>query len=413
MNILFLVTESTSANGICCKAIMNEFQKKGASVYCITNKEANLKDDNFSENGINYFTVRPRTIYAINSFILANKAKKPLFCKLLKAFNFLINKIKLFLIYPIWPLVSPLYTNRMLKLAKNICKENNIDVIVPVYSQVDTLIVANNLKKENPEIKYVPYFLDSFSGGSGPKMFSTEWIFNRGIKWERKLLPSADKIVMMESARKHYDLKCKSEEYYPKIQYMDLPLFENREYTQEKNEDITILYAGTLPVGVRSPKFFLEAFTRIDDDRLKLKFVGDDSSPDLAYFSERDERITYSGRCTHKEVLELEKHATIFLNIGNTLTNMTPSKIFEYLSWNKPIISTMPIDNEPSACYLEKFPLALLLNEKDLSVDEAAEIIKKFIDENYDKKVSEEFLNETFKNNMPQSFVDLVYNEVL
>ena len=57
MNILFLVTESTSANGICCKAIMNEFQKKGASVYCIINKEAGLKVDKYSENGVNFFTV--------------------------------------------------------------------------------------------------------------------------------------------------------------------------------------------------------------------------------------------------------------------------------------------------------------------------------------------------------------------
>lgn len=410
MNILFLVTESTSANGICCKAIMKEFVKKGDSVYCVTNKEADLKKDEFSENGVKFFTIRARTIYAINSFILANNSKKPVLCKFLKIFNFLINKVKLLLIYPIWPLVSPLYVKRMYKTAKNICKERNIDVIVPVYSQIDTLIVANRLKKENHGIKFIPYFLDSFSGGYGPKMFSAEWIFKRGLRWERKLLPDADKIVMMESAKNHYDSKCKGEEYYKKIQYLDLPLFENREYKQEKSDYITIFYAGSLPYSVRSPKFFLEAFTKIENDRLKLNFVGDESSADLKYYSALDKRITYSGRCSHNEVIELEKNATIFLNIGNTLTNMTPSKIFEYLSWNKPIISTMPIDNEPSACYLEKYPLALLLKEKELTVDEAAEIISKFINENYDKKVSQEFLAETYKNNMPKSFIELVYS---
>lgn len=410
MNILFLVTESTSANGICCKAIMNEFIKKGDSVFCITNKEADLKENEFLENGVRFFTVRPRTIYAINSFILANNAKKPLICKFLKLFNFVINKFKLFLIYPIWPLVSPLYVRRINKIAKSVCEKQNIDVIVPIYSQVDTLIVANKLKCKNPKIKYIPYFLDSFSGGYGPKMFSTDWIFKRGLKWERRLLPSADKIVMMESARKHYDAKCSNEDFNKKIQYLDLPLFEHREYVQEKSDEIKILYAGALPVSVRSPKFFLEAFTRIKDERLKLTFVGDDSSADLKYYSSIDNRITYFGRCSHNEVIELEKNATIFLNIGNNLTNMTPSKIFEYLSWNKPIISTMPIDNEPSAYYLEKFPLALLLNEKNLSFDEAALIIKRFIDENYDKKVPSDFLNETFKNNMPKSFLELVYS---
>ena len=54
MNILFLVTESTSANGICCKAIMNEFVKNGDSVYCVTNKEANLKKMNFLKMALSF-----------------------------------------------------------------------------------------------------------------------------------------------------------------------------------------------------------------------------------------------------------------------------------------------------------------------------------------------------------------------
>lgn len=410
MNILFLVTESMSANGICCKAIMREFSKNGDNVFCVTNKEANLKKDEFIEDSVNYYTVRPRTIYAINSFILENSKKKPLLCKLLKRFNFIINKIKLLMIYPIWPLVSPLYANRMLKKAEKICRENKIECIVPVYSQVDTLIVAHKIKNKNNKIKYIPYFLDSFSGGYGPKMFSDEWIFKRGVKWERKLLDNSDKIVMMESAKKHYDSKCLNEEYYKKITYLDLPLFEEREYNSEKSDLINILYAGTLPNSVRSPKFFLESFIKIKNDKIRLRFVGDDSSPDLKYYSSIDSRITYSGRCSHSEVLKLEKDATIFLNIGNTLTNMTPSKIFEYLSWNKPIISTMPIKNEPGSFYLEKFPLALLLDEQDLTTDEAAILIENFIIENCGKRVSPEFLCETYKSNMPQSFVELVLN---
>jgi hypothetical protein len=241
-------------------------------------------------------------------------------------------------------------------------------------------------------------------------MFSTEWIFRRGVKWERKLLDNSDKIVMMESARKHYDSKCINEEYYKKITYLDLPLFEERVYNSEKSDFINILYAGTLPNSVRSPKFFLESFVKIKNDKLRLHFVGDDSSTDLKYYSSIDNRITYSGRCSHNEVLKLEKDATVFLNIGNTLTNMTPSKIFEYLSWNKPIISTMPIKNEPGSYYLEKFPLALLLDEQELTTEEASVLIEKFVIENCDKKVSPEFLCETYKSNMPQSFVELVLN---
>lgn len=412
MNILFLVTESKSANGICTKAIMNEFLKKGDNVFCITNKEANLKNNSFKEDNISFFTVRPRIIYAINSYVLENSNSKPLLCRFLKIFNFVINKIKLLIAYPTWPLVSPLYSRRLYKRALKVFDENAIDCVVPVYSQVDTLIAASKLKRNNPNLMYVPYFLDSFSGGSGPKMFSREWIFKRGIKWERKLLKNADQIIMMESARNHYDNKCSNEEYFKKIKYLDLPLYEKRDVPNNnlENGDITILYAGTLPQGVRSPRFFLEAFNKIKNKNLKLVFVGDDSSADLKHFSELDERITYSGRLPHRDILEREKNAIIFLNIGNTLTNMTPSKIFEYLSWNKPIISTLPIENEPSAIYLEKFPHALLLKEYEISVDEASKLIEEFIENYKFKKASQEYMDETYKNNMPQTFVEAIYS---
>ncbi|WP_159459808.1 glycosyltransferase [Scatolibacter rhodanostii] len=412
--ILFLVNELESANGICCKAVMDELVMHGMQIHCISNREYHMKKE-FLENEIHFYTVKSRLTYRIDSYI-NHKVLPHFWNRILSAFKFAINKMKLLLTYPIWPLIAPSYTSRIYRKAKKICREEKINYIIPVYTQIDTLIAANLVKRKMLEITYIPYFLDSLSGGYGPKIFSKNWLVKRGLKWERILLNKADKIIAMESSKEHHKEYSVDENYYNKFVFLDIPLLKKPRFnlaTKQHDSKIkTIVYVGTLPEGIRSPKYFLKLFAQLTNLNWQLWFIGTDQCGLLNAAAAKDPRIHIVGRCTHQQALEYEAQADILLNIGNTNPSMTPSKIFEYMSWGQKIVSTYPAKDDPSNMYLKKYPNALLLDESDTNYLKTAETLVKFIENSDLVNISQDQLTDTFYKNTPSAFVEAIMKEV-
>ena len=400
MNILLIVTELNSANGICTQSVMREMISRGHTVFCLTNREKH--GDLGSE--IRYSYVKPRLVYR-----LLNGSNNK---KIVKTIGWFLNKIKLAIAYPTWPLISPLYSQRIYRSAKKICKHNRIDMIIPIYTQIDTLIAANRIKKEMPGIYYVPYFLDSFSGGYGTKCFSKEWTIRRGIKWEEKLLPLADKIVMMESSRSHYERYCSEKSYFHKIVFSDLPLISKPNEIVAQNKDsgiIELLYIGSIPVHIRDPKPFLEVFRQTKNERYRLSIIGTSTCDDmLSEYANSDSRIIICGPISHDEAMKRVANADILVNFGNNIKEMTPSKIFEYMSYGKPIISTMPISEEPSASYLRKYPGSCLLEYENIDYELEAAKLEEWIDKSIGKKMDFSVVEALFSKNKPTHFCDAV-----
>lgn len=409
MKFLFIVNESESANGVCTKAVMRLLAKDN-EVICITNREYGYLKE-FEEDFIKYFTIVPRLVCKIESYMCHTKIspKNRVLCRFIMQ---ILNKAKLAFSIFSWPLISPLYTSRIYRKAHEICKEKNIDVIVPVYTQIDTLIAATLIKKIYPNIEYIPYFLDSFSGGYGPRYFTEKQIRNRGLKWEKKLLSNADYIIFMESSRKHHERYSKNMPYYHKIRFFDLPLLFTYDNVPENqlldNSTYNIVYVGSLPSGIRSPEYILKVFSLIKNEKFNLYFIGDENCQILKNAASMDKRIHIFGKCSHKKALQFEQQADILLNLGNSNPNMTPSKIFEYMSFGKPIISTMNIDNESSSQYLKYYPICLVLDERTCSYENAALQIEEFIFNNKEKKINFNEIQNRFYKNSPECVVDFL-----
>lgn len=400
MNILLLVTELNSANGICTQSVMREMVSRGHTVYCLTNHEKHGDLD----KAIRYCYVKPRLVYR-----LLNGSDDR---KIAKTIGLFLNKVKLAISYPTWPLISPLYARRIYRAAKAICQENHIDMIIPIYTQIDTLIAANRIKKEMPDIRYIPYFLDSLSGGYGPKRFSKEWVIRRGIKWEEKLLPSADKIVMMESSRSHYEKYCSKKPYFTKIFFSDLPLISQPKdlmVPKQTSDIIELLYIGSIPAHIRNPEPFLKVFQQTKNERYRLSIVGTSTCGEvLSEYAESDSRIVLCDPISHDEAMKRVADAAILVNLGNNIKEMTPSKIFEYMSYGKPIISTMPISDEPSASYLRHYPISYLMEYKDIDYEIEAVKMEEWIDKNIGKRIDFSSIEKLFSKNTPAHFCDVV-----
>ena len=75
------------------------------------------------------------------------------------------------------------------------------------------------------------------------------------------------------------------------------------------------------------------------------------------------------------------------INLGNRCTNQTPSKIFDYISAGKPIVNIHPLENDTAKRYLERYPLALNILEKESLDPQDVKAFADFCEANYQKSV--------------------------
>ena len=398
MKIVVVALQSLSANGLCAKAVIDELTRRDHDVVWVCNREINNIGDLPS---VYYVRIKPRCI----DHLLARFEGNRLATKIVIT----ANRVGMLRAMSSWPLISKRYSKRVSRAVAAVSFD--ADVVIGAYTQIDAVIASHEAKKSNPRLRFIAWFLDSFTGGHGPRILDAEEIERRGKRWNRQLLENADAVVAMESSKSFHEEHCSDEPWFDKLCFLDLPLLDvnkalDLQPNNETNKTKTIVYAGTLPEGIRSPEFFINVLSFIPDESLHVLFVGDETNRALIEACARDGRIEIRGRVSHEEVSRFLASADYLLTLGNRLVNMTPSKIFEYMAFRKPIIATYPIDSEPSLPYLERYGNALVLDERgDPSV--AATKLAEFLDADHEPIALDE-LKAKFWNNTPSAFCDLV-----
>lgn len=394
-----------SANGVCSDNVIQQLISEGHHVTVLANAVEGIPT-RIIDGNLSVERVKQRRYLRLLEKASNCAEEHPRYSAFLKRAAWIINKAQLFFSAPIWPIVSPATVYRFSKAAVRLQKEHGFDTVVSVYTPLEALLAGYSVKKKYPKIKFVPYFLDSLSGGYGPKHFSKSTIIKRGLKIEKKLFAMADIIILMKSSESHQlDY---NHEFIQKFRFLDIPMLlrGNEKQTTPKNkEKVKMLFVGSICRSVRNPRTLLSALSVLQGDRIYCEFIGNVDCP--AEFDELKslfgERLTLTGFMRHDLLQAKIQEADILLNIGNLITTMVPSKIFEYMSYGKPIISSFDIENEPSAHYLKKYPLTLLLDSK-VSATENSALISDFIKESVGKSVSYDELKENFYNNTPAAF---------
>lgn len=398
MKIVVVALQSLSANGLCAKAVIDELTKRGHDVVWVCNREVSDSSDLPS---VYYVRIKPRCI----DILLARFEGNRMATKIAIA----VNRVGMLRALRSWPLISKRYSKRVSRAVA--AASLNADVVIGTYTQIDAIIASHEAKKSNPRLRFIAWYLDSFTGGHGPRFLDAEEIEQRGKRWNRQLLENADAVVAMESSRRFHEEHCCDEPWFDKLRFLDLPLLDINEtlglpLNAEPSKTKIIVYAGTLPEGIRSPEFFINVLSFIPDESIRVLFVGDETNRTLIEARAKDGRIEMRGRVPHKEASRLLASADFLLTLGNRLANMTPSKIFEYMALRKPIIATYPIDSEPSLPYLERYGDALMLDERGDPSTAAAQLVG-YLDADH-KPISFDELKTKFWNNTPSAFCDLV-----
>jgi len=297
------------------------------------------------------------------------------------------------------------YLKEYAKTIKYIVEEKNIDVIIsvsmPFLSHKAVLAYLGKCKKEKRP-KWIAYMIDAYSQKVGADNV------NEKIKDEMIVLNKADKTILLSVLQSGYN-KAPFDKYKEKMEYMLLPLFNldetNKELPQSaiaKDGFVDCVFAGTLYDETSPLAFFCDFVRAINDSKIRFHFLGKIYPNNLNMLKklqdETNSEIVIYGFMPYDFAQQAIKEADVVINIGNSSIYQIPSKIFQYMSLIKPILTFYRIKDDTALPYLEKYPMAFNIFEESGSLEpEQLEEAKQFIFGKHDSKVSRNDLKEIYK----------------
>lgn len=302
--------------------------------------------------------------------------------------------------------------NEFFDVTKKVIKEEKIDTVICTFLPIESLHVGKEVKKIYPKVRTVAYMLDSFSGGFLPRFLPIKLTLRKKLNWEKDILENYNEIILMESSRQHHELYSKKENWYQKARYLDVPAFtrctETKVYKADKSEEIVMCFVGTISDDVRTPYTFLKIMSYIKDIKVHIIFVGNNTCKHLnQYLFDSDTvKVDFLGEMKYEDAQEIVKKSDILINFGNINSNLVPSKIFEYMSYGKPIISTYTSLDDTSLTYLRKYPVVFFIYEHDSNYADCASKLKEFILECSNQIIEPSYMEKILYKNTPRAFYD-------
>lgn len=301
------------------------------------------------------------------------------------------------------------------KKVTRLVAENNMDIVVPVSQSIECVGSVLAVVRKNPDIKFMPYFLDPFS--TSPFNLSRK---ARETRLEAEIYERCVKTVLtneMYEENKENSFK----NYLQKMEPLSFPNVQKLCSTPAEDDIvfdkryINCVYVGFLYSDIRSTKFFFGLLKSCGNNDIVFHLIGGRDGLDADLEDAKHilgKRLIIHGKVSGQAAVNALLNADVLINIGNNVTNMVPSKIFEYISAGKPIVNTYKSPGCPTLKYTEKYPLCLdLLENQDIS-DGLVEEFEKFCVENKEKSMSYEYVEALYAEHTVES-VGMRFYEIL
>ena len=368
MKYIFLVGDiHSSATSICGYKVCKELSLRGNTIYVVSVGQEEKTAVSLDGKLVTY-ELSPRLFFRV---VYRFRQSKNVFLRLLSSFFLLVNRILIQIktIVSIKPWLSRenLYEKKVREIISEVGK---VDIIIAMVQPLESLIAANKIWKDF-KIPYSAYMLDAIYGNNGVRFLPNSIYKRKSLYFENKYLSDAKSIYMVETMADLYSkLNRNRYTYINNIHYVGIPLLApvSINLTDKKtllvDSGISILFVGTMPKRIRDPHFTIKLMEGLASWKVNFYIIGrSDHMSEINRAINRSSNIKFLGYVPHDKILHYLKEADILLNIGNSFANMIPSKIFEYMSYGKPIISTSKIPNDPCKKYLGHYEKSIVINE--------------------------------------------------
>lgn len=291
-------------------------------------------------------------------------------------------------------------------------KSRAIDLIIPISFPFEGLVSASNYKKKHNDVSLIPYLFDPFTDNVSLHRFS--WLKairnKKHYQIEREVYENSNKIFIINHLLKT-SIANMDNNIKKKLVVTEHPVLIKPEFTHWNNNNhsssnlLNLSYTGALYAKIRRPNYLLELLSRMNnnfDFQMNMYSFGNCERILEDYKKSLHDRLILHGRVSVEEAQSAINNADILISIGNTTSTQTPSKIFEYMSFGKPIIHIYSINDDIIVHTLAKYPLSLCIREDEQKIDENVKMLAEFCEKYAGKSISFEETAELFKDAVPE-----------
>ncbi|MDQ8270057.1 hypothetical protein Q3C66_11720, partial [Enterococcus faecium] len=183
------------------------------------------------------------------------------------------------------------------------------------------------------------------------------------------------------------------------------------------------IFAGSVNKNIRPVKFIIDFFKRLFEEQPEFHldfYTQGNEKKKLDYFSKLFPRQVTSHSIVSKEKInKFMEDTSILISIGNTDVSQTPSKIFEYIGLNKPIVHFYKRNSDPVISILNEYEKGISISqdysELESSIVEMNEFIKKVKVNSFDKsnmsnlyEATPEYYSEVINTLIDDNLVDKI-----
>ena len=173
-------------------------------------------------------------------------------------------------------------------------------------------------------------------------------------------------------------------------------------------EKIKLLFCGWLYSDIRSPQYFLDIVSHLDE-RFEVTFMGRECETLRARFriDSRANIITLPQQ-PYEIALQAMTDADVLINIGNSIPVHMPSKTLEYINTGKPMVNFYKILDCPTLYYTQRYPLALNLFEGEKDIKEATQKFTDFCLTQKGKTLDRAWIEQEYADCTPHDIAQII-----
>jgi hypothetical protein len=302
------------------------------------------------------------------------------------------------------------YISKAYHKLEELNEKTGIDIILTCASPHEAHWAGFRFKDRHPETRWVSYWGDLLA--SKINHLNLFVSIKRMKKMEIDLCNASDCVLTTEE---NYHVLVEETADPAKVKALPYTLNEtilNICTNRPQRETIIkkIVYMGSFYRDIRNPDYFLNLFCSLPLDYCLLLYcTGNCEDIVSKYEKESKGRIVVKGLLPKKQLISEVQNADILINIQNKLENSNPSKIFELVSYGKPIVDFSYSDDVCSA--LLHYPCCLNVN-MNRSCSDYVEKLSRFIADNAGRNVDLQQIREIYSRNLEINATRIVNESV-
>lgn len=418
MKVLFITDKyypRPLANAVCAQSLAKSFWDAGIETHMLAFQDSGIPFPK-GNDGIPSFSVMPD--FRQRLFYYANNFPNTASAKIAGVAGSLLSKSKKALLYHWYPLYSLSFPYRIYKKIESLNKKNHYDIVISVNNPFDGTIAGLWFKRRHSNIKWVVYNLDTI----GREQYLTpQKLLKAGLYWQTKFLEFSDLFLYMKSRSEIYQNPA-FDPWREKIAATDLPLVvpPKSHVTGEKYADFdpnaeNWVYAGNVTQFLYDPFRAVQIFLDLPAEGQSRVFHIFGRGAEMTRLKEierqTDGKVRCHGYVDHDTLETVLQSADVLVNLKNC--NSVSGKLFEYISYRKPIIHFSGCADDPDIPAIQSYPLGLLVRTYEGSKEERSERIVHFLEEKKGLTVPMEEILSVYQMNQPGYTRDLILKRLI